>query len=1012
MIEIYPSKLAGGPLETHATTERMTLEAWLRAKVPSYGEREAQPISIQLNGWLVAPADWSSIEFGPDDQVAIHIEPAGAELAIAAITLQAAVKVVTSLFLPKMPSMPSTNTAQGDKLALASAKGNKVKINSPIREIAGRRKVYPDYLLPERRYFGEPDESWVEMLLCIGKGKYQIADTDIQVGDTPIIALGESAEYAIYQPGADLSGEPAAVWWHSSSEVGSTSSGTAGLHLKNTFDVQDTPEDATYVFSGFSITIPDGAGEFPEGWAAGMIARIESHLPYTVIDGGAGRDIIEGDFSELEPFAGMVIEIVGDNEGQYVIHSYTPSSPADPGDPGSPASVTGSAAPSRYDFDVTPASFDIDWGSTPYTVNLTTNQTDLAGLLSTINGVLSGSGLIAQDDGTGKVQITESGSPYAGESLTVSGDTVDIFGASPVIVAGTETVDPTPEQPAQITLSYPEGEPVTELPPGAAQMTIGYAGLRYRLTAASVSAISVERLTDAGATDTGWAGFLGRTDPEASIVLDGTSAEGDWCGPFVACPEGETTSELEIDIMFTRGLGWINSKGGLQSHGVTAEWQYRDFDTGGAWTSLTKNFRNSTLNQIGYTERITLPYAMRPEIRIRRIGAEHSETVALERMEWFGLRARLQGATSYPGVTTIAMRIRGGSRLASQSEQLVSVTATRVLPVRNGGVWDVETPTRGIAPWVAYVAHSIGYTDADLDFDELDRLDQIWAARGDYFDAAVDAASTVKETINDALIAGFAELTIDRGLIRPVRDEPRTTFEHLYTPQNMTEGLSRQFSALTMDDYDGVDVEYTDGITWQKETVECRLPGDVGRRVEKLKLEGVTDRTRAWRIGMRQRLAQRHRRWRYSWGTELDAWNSRYLSYCAVGDDVPGYGQSALLMSYAPITGGYLLESSEPFDWSAGGDHVVALRRPDGTLSGPYTATRVDDYRLTIPALDFVPDTSWSIEPPHLLFGPVARWSYPVLITGISPSGEEGAQVEAMNYDPRVYTYDDASPPA
>ncbi|WP_349573147.1 host specificity factor TipJ family phage tail protein [Azotobacter salinestris] len=1009
MIEIFPSKLAGGPLEVHQTAERMTLEQWLRAKVPSFEHRDAPPISISVNGFRIPHACWESFRFRPEDQVAIYIEPAGGELVVAAVTLQAAVKFATGLFMPKMPSMPSQNTAQGDKLALASAKGNKVKINSPIREIAGRRKVYPDYLLPERRYFGEPDEAWVEMLLCIGKGKYQITATDIQVGDTPIIALGEGAEYAIYQPGADLSAEPAAIWWHSSSEVGSTSSGTAGLHLKNTFDVQDTPNDATYVFSGFSITIPSGAGQYPEGWAAGMIARIESHLPYTVIDGGSSQNIIKGDFSELEPFAGMVIEVVGANEGQYVINSYTPYSPSDPGAPGSPASITGNAAPSRYDFDVTPVSFDVAWGGATFTVNLTTNQSDLAGLLSTINSALGASGLIAQDDGAGKVKITESVSPYAGESLAVSGDTVDIFGASPVIVAGSETVDPTPEQPAQITLSYPGGEPVTELQTGQLDMTIGYSGLRYRLTAASASAIIVDRLTDTGATDTGWGGFIGRTDPEASIFLDGSSTEGAWCGPFVACPNGETTSELEIDIMFTRGLGWINRKGKLQSHSVTAEWQYRDFDTGGVWTSVTRNFRNSTLNQIGYTERITLPYAMRPEIRLRRIGAEYSETVALERMEWFGLRARLQGPTSYPGVTTIAMRIRGGSRLASQSEQLVSVTATRVLPVRNGGAWDVETPTRNIAPWLAYVAHSIGYTDDDLDLDELDRLDAIWSARGDYFDAAVDAVGTVKESINDALLAGFAELTIDRGRIRPVRDEPRTTFEHLYTLQNMTEGLSRQFSAMHLDDYEGVDVEYVDGISWQKETVECRIPGDIGRRVEKLKLEGVTSRTRAWRIGMRRRMEQKYRRWQYSWGTELDALNSRYLSYCAVADDVPGYGQSALLLSYAPITGGYLLESSEPLDWSAGGDHVVALRRPDGTLSGPYTATRVDDYRLTVPALDFAPDTSWQIEPAHLLFGPLNRWSYPVLITSISPSGD-GASVEAVGYDPRIYTYDDATP--
>ena len=94
----------------------------------------------------------------------------------------------------------------------------------------------------------------------------------------------------------------------------------------------------------------------------------------------------------------------------------------------------------------------------------------------------------------------------------------------------------------------------------------------------------------------------------------------------------------------------------------------------------------------------------------------------------------------------------------------------------------------------------------------------------------------------------------------------------------------------------------------------------------------------------------------------------------------------------------------------AGGAHVVGIRRPDGTLSGPYAATRIDDYRLSISGIDFEPDTSWSIEPPHLLFGPLNRWSYPALITSISPSGTDGASVQAVNYAPEVYTYDNATP--
>lgn len=893
-VEVYPSKLEGEPLERHETAGRQTVDAWLRANVPSYSPREVAPISISLNGRLLVPEEWARAEFGSGDTVAVYPEPKGLESIAGYIIAGALFAVAATILLqPNIPKQRQQQSVSGSNLDEASLKGNKVKINSPIREVAGHRKLYPDYLIPLHRYFESPRVQVVETHLCLGKGRFNVPAGSVIIGNTPLVALGDDAEFALYEPGANVSADSRATWWHSAEEVGATSTGTAGLELTATFAVDPVPDASAFLFNGFDIAIPTGAGSFPSGWASGLIVRIESPKSYSVIDGGAGlRDIIEGDFTELDPFVGMEIEIVGDNAGLYTIESFTPGAPD------------------------------------------------------------------------------------------------------------------------QITLDTPAGDPVTALLTGSVSMGLGFAGLLYRLTAASSSSISVERLTDAGATDVTWPGFDLYESTAAVITVDGSTSEGGWVGPFAGCPAGEVTDRIEWDVFFPGGLVQIGSKGQLLFRSVTAELQYRDIAVAGAWTAVTKTYTQNTLDQLGFTETQMLGSSFRPEIRMRRIGAKSTSTQIQETLQWYGLRAKLQAPASYAGVTTMAIKVRGGGRLSAQAEQLVSVEATRILPVRVDSVEVGEQPTRDIAPWVRYVAKTIGYTDDDLDLEELDRLGAIWSARGDFYDNAISGASTAKVSINNALRAGFAEMTIDRGLIRPVRDEPRAAFEHMYTPQNCTEPLVREFRALTLDDPDGVNVEYTDSRTWQVETVEARLPGDLGIRAETIQLEGVTDRDRAWRIGMRQRRTQAYRRFALSTGTELDALNSRYLSYVAMADNVPGYGKSAILEAISPSGPGHLLVSSEPFDWSGAGPWVVALRRPDGTLSGPYAATRIDDKRLTIAEpLDFVPDLSLTIEPPHLLFGTVTRWSYPALVTDISPRGSTGASITAVNYDERVYADDDGTAP-
>lgn len=546
----------------------------------------------------------------------------------------------------------------------------------------------------------------------------------------------------------------------------------------------------------------------------------------------------------------------------------------------------------------------------------------------------------------------------------------------------------------------PPGPAPVVLPPSPAQTLMFGSGL----------ARSIQAMTNTELTLAGPLAFETVTVSGATVAFWGGRVYGEWTSEFVACPGKETSNTFEIDIFFPGGLAYINDDGSLSNRTVQVEIQYRNL-AGGPAVSMFRTYTDNTMDQIGFTERITTS-AMRAAFRVRRVSAEGTETKTRDTAHWYGLKCRLPTLTSYPNWTTMSVKLKSGGRLAARSENQINVVPTRILPVlQSSGAWSAPQPTRDISAFLRYIAQSIGYTDDNLDMDELSRLHAIWTSRGETADHVFDL-TTVKEAMNVTLGAGMAELTISDGLIRPVRDEPRTQWEQSYSPQNMTGPMRRTFRARRHDDPDGVEVEYTDDETWTQQTVICSLPGSQRLKLEKLKLHGVTDKTRAWRIGMRKARQQRYRNWDYGFETEMDALNSEYLSYVPLTDDIPGYGQSALLEHVAPAGDNVILRVTEPIRWEEGQSHLVAYRRADGTLAGPWEAKPgPDDYSIVAPIPVAVrPKVSLKLELPHVYIGTAERWCFPALVTEINPRGTERVSVSATNYAAEVYADDDNLP--
>lgn len=971
-IRVYPSRLEGEPLETHETTDRLSIADWIRSVAPDYrpDATELHP-TVRLNGQLVEPSEWDLTFFGPDDALDVYIEAKGAAVVIAAVVLAV---VAVSMAMAIKADKPQERR-RGTTIEEPGALANQVRWGDPIPEIAGSPRVYPDYIMPPRRYFVNRTEQWVDSLVCIGRGSYSKDLTQVFIGETPATSLGDDIEVRFFEPGEEIP-SPYRDWWHTPEEVGFTSLGGAGMTLGPAVSISPTWTNSINITG----TLIQGASPVPSSWEPGLLVRVEAEHPLTF----AGNSVQSALLDTLELSTGDEIELTGERAGTYTLSSILPGTG---GSPGSPATATGSAAPARLDFGVTPANMSIGINGNTYAVTLTATVAGLADLVAAINSQLNGTPVRAR--AAGAVLELYQIAPYTGGTLALSGDVADLMG-TPTLTAGT------PATPAVGTRYVVAG---ADFGNGVEVAAAGRDGMLYEIASISGNTIMV---TPPGIAF--WPGFpVDVSDATSSVQIDRGSLQGGWVGPFVATPEGEQSDAFEVDIAFPSGLIKYNKKGRIKPRTASGliEWRYVG-ET--AWNSVPFSNTASTPDHIGFTYRVGHAPG-RVEVRVRATSAPSASASVSDKQQWVGLRSRIIGApTSYPGMTTAHVRLRSGDKVSGAVENKMSIRAMRILPtIENPAVME---PTRDIAPFFVYMMESVGYGRDLIDMEHITALHKIWSSRGDTFDLSINSSSTLKTVANYCLNAGFAELTLRRGLISAARDAYRMgTPPRVYSPQELVAPLIETTETVMPDDIDGVDIEYVDYLTGRTLTEQYRLPGDQGLRVEKITAPGVTGRTQAWRLAARRRRKSAYRRTVYKGTTELAAMNSYYMDYVGLQDGIPEWGQSAFVIDHD----GLVLTLSEDI-LPVGGEPVVMLRRQDGTATPPIPAV-VSGRTVTLAAMP--PDVSVSSDPnaPTVVYiGRRTQVVHEALMTEIRPSGEARVEFQAVNMDNRVYIEDDMGP--
>ncbi len=517
--------------------------------------------------------------------------------------------------------------------------------------------------------------------------------------------------------------------------------------------------------------------------------------------------------------------------------------------------------------------------------------------------------------------------------------------------------------------------------------------------------------------------LIGANDRETAVTTNEVGEEvttvvGDgWIGPFTANPAGTVAIGIGIDVIMPRGLYYANDDGSFSARTVEWEVEARAVDDEGAatgdWIALASESvtaAENTPQRKSYRYTVT---AGRYEVRARRTNDKSGDVRAGHEIRWGGLKTFLEETPEFGAVTLLAVRMRATDNLSQRSARLVNVIVTRRLPVWDPDTgWSEPKPTRSLA-WAfadaARATYGAGLADARIDLAALHALDQVWQSRGDRFDAVFDQGLTVWEALTRIARCGRALPFLQGGILRIARDAPRILPVALFGPRNIVKGSFRvQYVMPGEDTADAVTVTYFSERTWAPGEITASLPDSAGDAADKpatVELFGCTGAAQAEREGLYMAAANRYRRRIVSFRTELEGLIPTYGDLIAITHDLPRWGQGGEVTA----VDGRTLTLSEPLEWETADEtgppvHYLALRRRDGSLSGPWSVTPGGDARTVVldDDLDLEPYTGADEERTHFAFGAGEAWGLRARVLAVRPRGEQ-VEITAVGEDDRVH---------
>lgn len=486
--------------------------------------------------------------------------------------------------------------------------------------------------------------------------------------------------------------------------------------------------------------------------------------------------------------------------------------------------------------------------------------------------------------------------------------------------------------------------------------------------------------------------------------------KGTLCGSFILNPAETMITKIEIDVAFQRGCYYANDSGGLSSKTISWKIEARAIDDGdvplGEWYTLgNENITEANHNAMYKTYAYEVPTG-RYELRATRIDDKDTSSRSDHEIRWVSAKGFVVSSKDYGDVTMLAIIMRATDNLSQRSSRMVNCIVTRKLKTWSPlSGWSPSAEATQSIAWaladILKASYGANLADKSIDLEALHRLDQIWNSRGDTFNAVFDSKLTVYEALSRVAKVGRAISFIQGGIVRFVRDEPKTIPVALFGPRNiMKNSLSIQYIMPSEDTADSVCVEYFSEKTWKTSEVTGTFEGATADKTATVELFGCTNKQQALREATYMALANRYRRRIVTFTTELEGLVPSYGDLIAITHDMAHWGQGGEILA----KDGLKLTLSEPVVFANSEPHYLALRKKNGSLGGIYEvkATEYDTEVILLDTPDIEILTDTNIERTHFAFGTAQKWSTLARVTVIRPRSHK-VEITAVIEDERVH---------